>query len=94
MRRALLERGRYDWDTHEATRRRNAEQIKSLPAPEFPATGTARISALLAEARHRRDEALLRGAGEGAGGLRARTPLDNAIGPVAARDRARVVPLG
>ena len=57
MRKALLSRARYDWDTHEVTRRRNAEQIRSIPDPEFPVTGTARISALLAEARRRRDEA-------------------------------------
>jgi hypothetical protein len=79
MRRALLSRGRYDWETHEATRRRNVEQIASIPSPEYPATGTARIAALLAEARRRRDEALLDGAGDGAGGLRSSTPLDNVI---------------
>lgn len=78
MRKALLSRARYDWDTHEATRKRNAEQISALPAPEFPATGTTRISALLAEARRRRDEALVHGAGDGIG-LRTSTPLDNAI---------------
>ena len=79
MRKALGSRARYDWDTHEATRRRNAEQIAEIPAPEYPATGTARIGALIAEARRHRDEALLAGAGEGAGGLRSRRPLDNAI---------------
>jgi hypothetical protein len=81
MRKALLSRARYDWDTHEATRQRNAEQIVSIPMPEFPATGTARISALLADARRRRDETLLHGAGDGAA-LRTSTPLDNVIKPV------------
>jgi len=50
-----------------------------MPAPEFPATGTARISALLAEARHRRDEDLRQRAGDGSGGFRAATPLDHMI---------------
>ena len=81
MRKALLSRARYDWDIHEATRQRNAEQIASIPTPEFPATGTARISALLAEARRRRDEALVQGVGDGAGGLRTGAPLDNVINP-------------
>jgi hypothetical protein len=80
MRKALLSRARYDWDTHEATRKRNAEQMRSIPTPQFPATGTARISALLATARRRRDEALIRGAGDGAG-LGTSTPLDNVIEP-------------
>lgn len=79
MREALLSRARYDWETHEATRQRNAAQIADIPAPEYPATGTARIGALIAEARRRRDEALLTSAGEGAGGLRSRRPLDNVI---------------
>jgi hypothetical protein len=78
MRKAILSRARYDWEAHQATRLRNAEQIASIPTPEFPATGTARISALLTEARRRRDEAFLDGAGDGAGGLRTGTPLDNA----------------
>ena len=82
MRKALRSRGRYDWDTHEETARRNAEQIKSIPEPEFPATGTARISALLAEARRRRDEAYVGACTEGGGGLRTDTPLDSRIGPV------------
>jgi len=80
MRKALLSRARYDWVTHEATRERNAEQMAALPTPEFPATGTKRISALLAEARRRRDEALVQGAGDGSG-LRTGTPLDNVIRP-------------
>ena len=79
MRKALLDRGRYDWVVHEATRRRNAEQIAAIPTPEFPATGTARIGALVAAARRRRDEVLLTGVGAGAGGLRAGRPLDNVI---------------
>lgn len=83
MRRALRSRASYDWDAHEATRRRNAEQIAEIPTPRYPATGTARIGALIAEARRRRDEALLAGAGEGAGGLRARRPLDDLIVSVA-----------
>jgi hypothetical protein len=81
MRKALLSRGRYDWDTHEATRLRNREQIAGIPAPEYPATGTARIGALIAEARRQRDAALLAGAGDGAGGIRTRRPLDNVITP-------------
>jgi hypothetical protein len=95
MRKALRSRARYDWDTHEATRRRNADQIGDIPAPEYPATGTARIGALVAEARRRRDAALLAGAGEGAGGLRSRRPLDNVLAPTpitpAARQPARSV---
>lgn len=79
MRKALRSRARYDWETHEATRRRNAEQIAELPAPQYPATGTARIGALIAEVRRRRDEALLSGTGAGAGGLRSGQPLDNRI---------------
>jgi hypothetical protein len=85
MRSALRSRARYDWETHEATRRRNAEQIAEIPPPVYPATGTARIGALVAEARHRRDEALLAGAGEGAGGLRGRRPVDNVIAPAATK---------
>ena len=40
MRKALLSRARYDWDTHDATRRRNAEQVKrSRAGPQaFPLT--------------------------------------------------------
>ncbi|MEZ5167700.1 MAG: hypothetical protein R2695_14910 [Acidimicrobiales bacterium] len=41
---------RYDWDAHATTRERNAKQIDAVPGPKFPATGTSRISALLAEA--------------------------------------------
>lgn len=81
MREALLSRARYDWETHETTRQRNAAQIAEIPAPEYPATGTARIGALIAEARRRRDDALLAATGEGAGGLRTRRPLDNVIAP-------------
>jgi hypothetical protein len=77
MRKALQSRARYDWETHEATRRRNAEQIKSIPEPQFPATGTARVSALLAEARRRRDESLLVACTEGVSGSRTGIPLDN-----------------
>ncbi len=79
MKRALLIRGPYDWETHDATLRRNRAQMDLIPKPEFPALGTARISALLAEARHRRDSALISGVGDGAGGLRAGRPLDNVI---------------
>lgn len=79
MRRALFSRGRYDWGTHEITRQRNARQIAELPTPEFPAIGTNRIGALIAEARRRRDEALL----SGSSGIRTETPADNVI-PTAA----------
>ncbi len=79
MREALRTRGRYDWETHQDTRRRNAEQIRSIPDPEFPATGTARISALLAEARRKRDAATLAALTDGRNGWRARTPADNLI---------------
>jgi hypothetical protein len=89
MRKALRSRAGYDWDTHDATRRRNIEQIKRMPEPEYPATGTARISALLAEARRRRDEAYIAACTGGGGGLRTSTPLDNRIQPtVPAVDRA------
>ncbi len=79
MKRALLIRGPYDWETHDATMRRNRAQMDLIPEPEFPALGTDRISALLAEARHRRDSALVSGVGDGAGGLRTGRPLDNMI---------------
>ena len=79
MRKALLSRARYDWDTHEATRQRNAEQIRSIPAPQYPATGTARISALLAVARRRRDEAYVVACTEAGSGMRTGTPLDSRL---------------
>ncbi len=81
MRKAVLSRARYDWETHQATRKRNAEQIALVPTPEFPATGTARISTLYAAARHRQVEALRQGVGEGAGGFRTGRPPDNVIEP-------------
>ncbi len=92
MRKALLSRVGYDWETHQETRHRNARQLTSMPAPEYPATGTARISALLTQARNLRDEALRHGVGDGAGGLRTGTPMDNIIGPAApsASDREPV----
>lgn len=88
MRKALRARAGYDWETHDATRRRNAEQLAARPTPEFPATGTARIGARIAAARAQRDAALRRMAGDGAGGLRTRRPLDNTIVAV---NRVRVV---
>jgi len=75
MRKALFSRGRYDWETHEITRQRNARQIADLPTPEFPATGTKRIGMLIAEARRQRDQALV----SGSAGLRTETPADNTI---------------
>lgn len=48
--------GVYDWSTHEGTRRRNEDQIDGRAAPAYPATGTARVAAMLQEARRRRFE--------------------------------------
>lgn len=81
MRKALRSRARYDWETHETTRLRNADQIKSIREPEFPATGTARVSALLAEARRRRDEAFFAAWTEGGSGWRTGRPLDTMLEP-------------
>ena len=50
-----------------------------MPKPEYPATGPALIGARIAVARARRDEALRRLAGDGAGGLRTGRPLDTMI---------------
>lgn len=49
----LQSRARYDWETHTATRGRNARQVGDLPEPKLPATGTERIAALLRESRLR-----------------------------------------
>ena len=62
---------------------RNAEQIRAMPEPELSATGTVRISALLSEARSRRDGTMVRVLGEGGTGLRTGTPLDTVIEPMA-----------
>lgn len=79
MRKALRSRAQYDWETHQATRKRNIEQIARIPEPEFPATGTARISALLAEARRRRDAAYIAACTETGSGQRTGRPLDSVI---------------
>lgn len=79
MREALRSRAGYDWATHEATRLRNRAQIEAIPAPEYPAFGTARIGAVIAQARRRRDEAILAGLAKGGAGLRTATPADNLI---------------
>ena len=55
--------------------------FKTIPEPEFPATGTARISKLLAQARRRRDHAYRAAGTEAGGGTRTGTPLDNLIEP-------------
>jgi hypothetical protein len=79
MRKALRSRAEYDWETHQATRQRNIEQIARIPEPEFPATGTARISSLLTEARRRRDAAYVVACTESGSGMRTSRPLDAVI---------------
>ena len=79
MRKALRSRAGYDWDTHKATRQRNREQIATIPPPQYPACGTARIGRLVAEARRRRDEALLAAHARGGASVGAAVPLDNMI---------------
>lgn len=54
--RASRAQGVYDWSTHEGTRRRNEGQIDERATPDYPATGTTRIAAMLHEARRRRVE--------------------------------------
>ena len=79
MRKALRSRAYYDWDTHRDTRQRNRDQIAAIPAPEYPATGTARIGKLIAEARRRRDQALLAAHAGGGAGISTVVPLDKVI---------------
>ena len=74
MRKALRFRSGYDWETHEATRRRNTEQIARMAPPEYPSTGTRRIGRLVAEARQRRDRAYVAACTERGGGLSTATP--------------------
>lgn len=40
-----------DWQVQANLMKRRADQVAAMPEPEYPATGTARIAALLAEAR-------------------------------------------
>ena len=54
-RRALSQ---YELAAQERVRERNAEQAGQISEPELPSTGTVRVSALLAEAQRRRDEAM------------------------------------
>ena len=50
--------------------RRQAERVAAIADPRYPATGTARISALLAEAREREHEQRLAEARASRGSIR------------------------
>ncbi|MEM9203682.1 MAG: hypothetical protein AAGC53_18735 [Actinomycetota bacterium] len=68
----------YDPSIHESTLLRNRRQAELMPTPHWPATGTAMISARLAEARRLRDLALVDAFTEGGAAPRTASPGDNA----------------
>jgi hypothetical protein len=57
MRRTPQGLSQYELAAQGRIRQRNAEQAGKIPEPQLPSTGTSRVSALLAEAQRKRDEA-------------------------------------